>query len=107
MTKSIEQRAVEWALGDDTGISSRTLCAFMLGINSSNGCRPHGFSYPPSDAADRARCIRLLKLIPEWVPRLPELSRGNPGGLQDGTGKPVKCSWAYQIPLILQEGKFK
>lgn len=103
---TVQQRAIKWALGDDTGTSSKTLCAFMLGMNSTNGCRRYGASYPPSDADDRGRCIRLLKLIPEWLPRLPELAEANPGGCRDGTNKPVKQSWAYQIPLILQEGNF-
>lgn len=102
------KRAMQWALSDDTGTSSKTLCAFMLGMNQTNGCRGWGASYPPSDADDRGRCIRLLKLIPEWLPRLPELAEANPGGNwnPDEPNKPVKSSWAYQIPLILQEGKF-
>lgn len=102
------KRAMQWALSDDTGTSSKTLCAFMLGMNQTNGCRGWGASYPPSDADDRGRCIRLLKLIPEWLPRLPELAEANPGGNYDPEhpDKPVKSSWAYQIPLILQEGGF-
>lgn len=103
---TIEVRAMRWALSDDTGTSSKTLCAFMLGMNETNGCRGYGASYPPSDAADRGRCIRLLRLIPEWLPRLPELAEANPGGLWDPSkpNKAVRQSWAYQIPLILQEG---
>ena len=103
-TAHILQRATMWALGDDTGTSSKTLCAFMLGYNETNGARGYGRSYPPCDADDRGRCIRLLKLIPEWIPRLPELAEANVGGLQDGSDKPVERSWAYQIPLIIQEG---
>jgi hypothetical protein len=105
---TIERRAIEWALGNDTGTSSQTLCAFMLGINATNGCRGNGASYPPSDADDRSRCIRLLKLIPEWLPRLPELAEANPGGNwnPEQPNTPVKSSWEYQIPLILKEGGF-
>jgi hypothetical protein len=43
MSKSIHERAIEWLLGDDTGMSSKSLCAFMLG----NTMR---FGYPPSDS---------------------------------------------------------
>lgn len=103
-SSTIEQRALKWALSDDTGTSSKTLCAFMLGIDQTNGARGWGASYPPSDADDRGRCIRLLKHIPEWIERLPELAEANVGGLHDGTDKPVKQSWAYQIPLIIKEG---
>ena len=84
------------------------MCAFMLGMNKTNGCRGYGASYPPSDANDRGRCIRLLKQIPEWIPRLSELARANPGGLYsaDKPNIPVKQSWAYQVRLIIKEGEF-
>lgn len=105
---TVEIRALKWALSDDTGTSSKTLCAFMLGMNETNGARGWGASYPPSDAADRGRCIRLLKHIPEWIDRLPEIAEANPGGLvsADHPEKPVKQSWAYQVPLIIKEGEF-
>lgn len=107
-TGSITERALRWSLSDDTGTSSQTLCAFMLGMNETNGARGWGASYPPSDAADRGRCIRLLKHIPEWIDRLPEIAEANPGGLvsADHPEKPVKQSWAYQVPLIIKEGEF-
>lgn len=101
--KSIEQRALFWALSGDTGVSSETLARHMTG-------EPHsGFSSPPSDASDRGRCIRLLELIPEWIPRLQELAREKPteGIVINSSGLHTQTNgWAEQIPLIIKEGKF-
>lgn len=105
--KPIEQRALFWALSGDTGSSSEALCAYM----TSN---PSGKWYagPPSDMADRGRCIRLLELIPEWIPRLPEMATmdkkpANEGIVISSAGiSTYSNSWAEQIPLIMQEGKF-
>ena len=99
---SVLERAVKWALSDDTGMSSKTLCAHMLGIDV---VRP----MPPSDASDRRRCIILLEQIPEWIPRLKELADTKPhtsmvfssAGFHNETN-----GWAEQIPLIMQEGGF-
>lgn len=103
-TESIERRALRWALtSGDTGISSEALCAFMLGIEG-------GRTTPPADAADRGRCIRLLELIPEWIPRLHEMAEQiepveanvfGSGGMRTET-----YSWAKQVPLIIKEGGF-
>lgn len=97
---TIEQRALQWLLSDDTGTSSKTLCAFMLGLN---------VMWPsvPADADDRGRCIRLLQHIPEWLPRLPQLAEADPGRPDTVNGEKVhNDSWVVQIPLILQEGGF-
>ena len=100
---TIEQRAQYWALSDDTGVSSKTLCAHMTG-------NPTGFTSPPSDADDRGRCIRLLELIPEWIERLPELAKDEKPSeaiviSASGIGADTN-SWERQIPLIMKEGKF-
>lgn len=97
---TIEQRAIKWALSRHTGTSSQTLCAFMLGIERDD------YSLPPFDVHDRARCIRLLKLIPEWLPRLPELAAANPGGMGGEPDEVNNANWSEQIKLILQEGGF-
>lgn len=98
---TVERRALKWALSNDTGTSSETLAAFMLGVEKG------GWSSPPSDSADRGRCIRLLKLIPEWLPRLPELATAGPGDAKTVNGSTEHNSkWSAQIPLILQEGGF-
>lgn len=44
----------------------------MVGVR--HGC---GSNYP-RDPADLGRCLRLLKLIPSWRKRLPEMSRKHP-----------------------------
>lgn len=98
---TIEQRALQWLLSGDTGTSSETLCAFMLGMERGR------YSSVPSDADDRGRCIRLLQRIPEWLPRLPQLAEANPGAPHTVNGETEhNHTWAYQIPLILQEGGF-
>lgn len=102
---SINHRAFKWLLGSDTGISSETLCAHMLGIEKTG---PFG-RQAPSDAADRARCIRLLKLIPEWVPRLDELKALDTGKISVNGAPAIPLSqhyqsWTQQLPYIRQEG---
>lgn len=102
MERTIEQRAIEWALSDDTGTSSKALCAHMIGI-------AHGRNMPPSDASDRGRCIRLLRLIPEWIPRLDELAQESPiESLECSSSGMHRAmnSWSEQIPLIRKEGGF-
>lgn len=73
------RRVIEWLLGDDTGISSKALVAHMLGVD--------GETMAPWDASDRGRCIRLLKLMPEWIPRLDEMAS-------------VNNAWKACLPLI-------
>lgn len=106
-TGSVRQRALEWALSGDTGISSETLCAYMSGVKKGG---PFG-SQAPSDAADRGRCIRLLKLIPEWVERLDELKALDVGTISINGAEPIprsqdSHSWTHQVPLIIKEGGF-
>ena len=75
-----DHKLFEWLLSDDTGVSSKTLCRHMLGIKQID------FSGAPSDKWDRGRCVRLLKIMPQWIDRLDEISN-----LQ---------GWNEQIPLI-------
>ncbi len=101
--KPIEKRALFWALNSDTGVSSKAIAKHMTG-NSDRNMRP------PSDTSDRARCIRLLELVPEWIDRLPEMCR------YDGSTRETDivinsigldaydASWSNQIPLIIKEG---
>jgi hypothetical protein len=69
---TIEARALRWFAGDDTGASSMALACHMLGLPVSRW----GRSYP-LDAGDFGRCERLLQLVPEWRPRLPEMGGRN------------------------------
>lgn len=96
----IYERAFKWLFSSDTGMSSKALCAHMLGIKL--------FEHPsvPMDAADRGRCIGLLQLIPEWIPRLDEMKKYKPerytifnnGGMHEETK-----GWAEQVELIKSE----
>lgn len=78
MTETVEKRAAQWIVGDDTGMSSKAIWAVMMGAT------PDRHAYP-SDGSDLGRCVRLLALIPEWKPRLQEMS-----GLSD--------YWAALVP---------
>ena len=103
--KPVEQRALYWALSGDTGNSSRTIAGHM----TANPIESH--QMPPSDSDDRGRCIRLLELIPEWIPRLNEMIKYDKAEKQDGfiiNSSGISAydnSWAKQIPLIMSEGK--
>lgn len=102
--RDVEGRALFWALAGDTGISSEAIAAHMSGY-------PNARMQPPSDASDRGRCIRLLELIPEWIPRLQEMLKYDKARQQDGfiiNSSGISAydnSWSKQIPLIMQEGK--
>lgn len=106
----IEVRALAWALSDDTGTSSKTIARWMTSTHGITGA----YFSPPSDGADRARCIRLLELIPEWLPRLNEMGKFYDSIERQGQSFTISSSgisaddntWARQIPLIAKEGKF-
>jgi len=68
MTKA----ALEWIVGDDTGLSSKALWAKMMGVESK-----HYYNYP-HDGGDFGRCDRLLDAVPEWRARLPEMAECSP-----------------------------
>lgn len=103
---TIQNRALAWSLGGDTGVSSETMCAFFTGVPMRQ------WSSAPHDAADRGRCIRLLERIPEWIPRLDELKELDAGrkisinGADPIPYSEYESSWTQQIPLIIKEGGF-
>ena len=68
--KTVEQRIIPWFLSGDTGLSSKTICAHMMGIPYEGDA--------PSDTSDLGRCIRLLELVPEWKPRIKEMAQHGP-----------------------------
>lgn len=95
--ESEKDLALAWLLSDDTGVSSETLCAHMLGMQKN-------WQSPPSDAADRASCVRLLNLIPSWWARLDELSVSEPGRPYSVNGDSEhEDDWKHQIPMIRHE----
>lgn len=63
----IALRALLWIVGRDTGLSSRTIWAVMMGV-------PPVRPYYPADPADFGRCFRLLQAVPEWRTRLSEVA---------------------------------
>ena len=107
--KSVTERALFWALAGATGTSSKAIAKHFTGFSSEEA---FGFM-PPSDADDRSRCIKLLELIPEWLPRLSEMCKYDapdkkPTGITIG-GSVITAydnSWSKQIPLIVREGNF-
>lgn len=105
--KTTYHRALFWLLSGDTGISSEAIARHMLDYPSGR------LGLPPSDVGDRGRCIRLLELIPEWIPRLNEMVQYDSKPKTDGviinnSGISVyDNSWSKQIPLILKEGNFE
>lgn len=101
--KPVEYRAMFWALHGSAGMSSKSIAQHMAtGISD---------GHPPSDADDRSRCIRLLELVPEWLPRLDELkkydTKKTDGFVINSSGiSAYDNSWSKQIPLIVSEGNF-
>ncbi len=61
------QRATQWIVSRDTGMSSKAIWAHMMGAEPEWNCGP-------ADPADLGRCLRLLALIPEWKPRMGEMA---------------------------------
>jgi hypothetical protein len=61
-----------WLASGDTGISSETIFGVMTGQTMAMA-RRYGYC-PPSDPADFGRCYRLLKVMPSWRARLPEVA---------------------------------
>ena len=81
MTESKYKIIVEWFLNGDVGLSSKALCGHMLGINVRFEC--------PYDSSDRFRCIKLLRLMPEWLDRLDEMKK--------------YTGWSDQVELVRKE----
>jgi len=76
---------INWASGDHTGASSKAILRFMMGLE------PNHWGYmPPSDKEDRVRCIKLLRIEPEFFARLSEM-------------RTLSKEWNEQIDLILEE----
>lgn len=69
----IPDGAYEWAMKKDTGTSSETIWWVLSGLKAIPGCRYLG--NPPLDSEDFGRCHTLLKMAPEWRPRLGEVAK--------------------------------
>ena len=63
---------IQWIIGDDTGVSSKTIWAVMMGAVTEERS---SFRYDtPHDPDDFGRCYRLLKKFPAWNGRLGEVA---------------------------------
>lgn len=81
---------MEWMLGNDTGMSSKTICAVMTGNAMS---RPE----IPYDPSDFGRCYRLLNHFPEWKERMPEMAEAH------GIWGPMVEAWDELTALYEEE----
>ena len=68
------KRAHRWIVGRDTGMSSKAIWAHMMGAGEPGF---GGWAYP-SDPSDLGRCLRLLRVVPEWQVRMPEMAKRSP-----------------------------
>jgi hypothetical protein len=66
----MNKEAFSWIAGDDTGTSSKTIWAVMMGVADPE-CNRYDVPYDP---ADFGRCVRLLNRVPEWRGRLGEVA---------------------------------
>lgn len=64
------KEVIKWFGGKDTGLSSEAIAMHMV-TGDCNGSYPH-------DPADLGRCLRLLRLFPEWKERIPEMAKYGP-----------------------------
>lgn len=60
-------RLIQWLLSDDTGMSSCAIVAHMTGCN-------YECMAEPADPSDLGRCLRLLRLVPEFEGRIGEMA---------------------------------
>ncbi len=65
---TVAQRAQAWILNGDVGMSSKAIYCHMTG-NTDKDRWNH-----PHDPGDLNRCLLLLNLIPEWIPRMSEMA---------------------------------
>lgn len=85
-----------WLVNGDTGISSKTIWSIMMGREIKD---PYFHASPPSDPSDFGRCYRLLKVMPSWRERLPEISEKYP------KWKPLIDHWDELTSLYEEEIK--
>jgi len=90
----IAGRASAWIVGNDTGVSSRTIHGVMLGLAPGDGW---GWD-APWDADDFGRCARLIDLIPEWGPRMHEVGDAVPAW------RPIVDEWDA-LKRLCDEGR--
>lgn len=65
---------IAWLTNGDTGTSSLTIWHLMMGREMP----PNRWPSVPLDPSDFGRCYRLLKVMPTWRARLPEVAQRHP-----------------------------
>lgn len=65
----LDVRAQEWRATGERGLSAQSIFAHMTGGDPGDGWQH------PHDAGDLHRCMLLLRRIPEWAPRMPEMAK--------------------------------
>lgn len=72
----MNSNVIVWLMGRDTGLSSRTIVAFMerneLAMAMNQG------AHHPLDPADLGRCIRLMDIEPSYRERIGEMAAVSP-----------------------------
>lgn len=85
---------VAWLTNGDTGISSETIWSVLMNRRIA---KPHWHADVPHDPADFGRCYRLLKVMPSWRARLPEVAEKYP------KWAPLVAAWDELTALYEEE----
>lgn len=86
---------IAWLANGDTGISSKAIWGVLMGRDI--GALEFGDDNTPRDPSDFGRCYRLLKVMPSWRLRLPEVAAKFP------RWKPLVDAWDELTTLYEQE----
>ena len=82
-----------WLMDGDVGASSAAIVTKLTGLNL---CNPDDV-FAPSDPSDFLRCIKLFECVPEFKPRLVEMS-----GVSD-RWKVIVDNWDELENLLVDE----
>lgn len=86
--------AIGWLINGDTGISSETIWSVMMSRRIE---KSYWRADVPQDPDDFGRCYRLLKVMPSWRERLPEVATKYPAW------KPLVGAWDELTALYEEE----
>ncbi len=86
---------IAWLTNGDTGNSSKAIWGVMMGRDVSGGRA--GWTTTPADPQDFGRCYRLLKVMPSWRARMPEVAACYP------EWKPLVDAWDDLTALYEEE----
>lgn len=93
-----ERKACAWIVGSDTGTSSKTIWAVMMGVVTTPAtCGEHNDYDVPLDVDDFSRCHQLFELIPSWRERIGLIGEMLP------KWRPFVANWSALSELYLQD----